>query len=250
MRTYAFADGNLRDGPLDDPVVTDSWLVTDGFVRALDAHRARFEESVRAMARGPAPTEAFWARLADVLPREGDWFPRVELDASGTLGVRVRPGPALGREVTLWEAGEDPRSHPEVKGPDLPVLTGLRDAAVERGADEALLTRGGDVVEGSTTSLLWWDKDILCTPDPALPALPGVTAGLVLAEAESRGIRIEHRRARPAELRDTEVWTLNALHGLRPVTAWVGSPRRSVPVRRAGAWREWLDSLRRPLPRR
>lgn len=265
VTTYVFDSGRVRPAPLATPVVADSWLVTRGRVRALDAHRARLSASLVAMASGTlegsplGPVQALdalrgveecWPALVRLLPRRGAWFPRVEVDATGRIGLRLRPSPPRGRTVQLWVAGPDERRFPRVKGPDLPMLLALCEAAMKRGADEAVLTRDGFVVEGATTCLLWWDHDTLCAPDPDLATLPGVTSGLVLAEAESRGIPVDYRRARPEDLDGAAVWVLNALHGLRPVTGWVDSPLRAGPARAAGSWREWLDSLTRPMPPR
>ncbi|MEU6353979.1 aminotransferase class IV, partial [Streptomyces sp. NPDC047072] len=45
-----------------------------------------------------------------------------------------------------------------------------------------------------------------------------------------------------------EVWLVNALHGIRPVTAWTGGPTKAGPATRATKWRGWLDEIMRPLP--
>ncbi|MDT0457323.1 hypothetical protein RM550_16510 [Streptomyces sp. DSM 41527] len=56
-----------------------------------------------------------------------------------------------------------------LKGPDLDALGALRGRAVERGAQEALLTtESGVVLEGGCASVLWWDGDRLCVPSPEL----------------------------------------------------------------------------------
>src|SRR4051794_34835923 len=107
-------DGRLRPaaprgGPL---LVADSFLLDDGSVVALDAHRDRFRRSVgssevAAIAPGPVPVagvDRFWSAAIAALPRDGRWFPRLEL-VSGSegaeFGVTVRPAPRLGRLVTV-----------------------------------------------------------------------------------------------------------------------------------------------------
>jgi branched-subunit amino acid aminotransferase/4-amino-4-deoxychorismate lyase len=106
----------------------------------------------------------------------------------------------------------------------------------------------GVALEGATTSLLWWEDDTLCLPPPQLPVLPGVTAGLIQDRARLCGIRIAHRARTVAELAGREVWLVNALHGIRPVTAWTGRPMEAAPAVRAEEWRAWLDDLLEPLP--
>jgi hypothetical protein len=44
------------------------------------------------------------------------------------------------------------------------------------------------------------------------------------------------------------VWLVNALHGIRPVTAWTARPMSPAPAVRAPEWRNWLDDIMEPLP--
>ncbi|MDQ1016856.1 aminotransferase class IV [Streptomyces afghaniensis] len=233
-------------------LVADSWLVREGRVRAYDRHRERFARACGDCG-GPDPRRlvAFWQDVTAVLPRTGAWFPRVEL-AAGSLELRllVRPAPPLGTGVRLWAAGQsDPRTVPRRKGPDLDTLARVRRRAAGEGAQEAvLIAPSGTVLESATASVLWWEDDTLCLPPPRLPVLPGVTSGLVQERALRSGIRIAHRERTVAELDGREVWLVNALHGIRPVTGWVGRPMRVPPAQRAGEWRNWLDGLMEPLP--
>ncbi len=158
-------------------LVADSFLVDDGRVRGLSLHRARFTASCAA--HGIEAGGFFDAVIAE-LPREGRWFPRLELSAGkglGTgaepelvtgeasalgaeLGSRLRPAPEYGGPVAVLPYDRpDPRRQPRVKGPDLELLGALRDrAAASDGAGEVLLCgRAGEVLEGAYTSLLWWE---------------------------------------------------------------------------------------------
>ncbi|MFI7012834.1 aminotransferase class IV [Streptomyces sp. NPDC050164] len=233
-------------------LVADSWLVREGRVRAHARHLERFARACGACG-GPEPCrlDAFWQDVTAVLPRTGEWFPRVEL-AAGSLELRLllRPAPPLGTEVRLWAAGQsDPRTVPRRKGPDLDTLARVRRRARGEGAQEAvLIAPSGTVLESATASVLWWEDDTLCLPPPRLPVLPGVTAGLVQERALRSGIRIAHRERTVAELDGREVWLVNALHGIRPVTAWIGRSMRVPPAERAEEWRNWLDSMMEPLP--
>lgn len=231
----------------------DSWLVADGRVRGLDLHRTRFMTSFPRGRRRPLDPGAFWDAALAAIPREGSWFPRVELRtqrASPQLLLRLREAPELRRSIVLvTHPGQDPRTAPRLKGPDLEAMTRLRTQAQERGADEAvLLTPGGHVAEGSTTSLAWWRGDTLCVPSDEIERIDGVTVRSVVTLATALGIDVLHESVTPGELDGLEVWALNALHGIRIVTSWVGGPATAEQPGRLAAWRARLDALRRPLP--
>lgn len=235
-------------------LVADSWLVREGRVRAFDRHRERFVRACRECG-GPAADRLaeFWRDVAAVLPRTGEWFPRVELTAdTRELRLLLRQAPPLADEVRLWAAGQpDPRAVPRRKGPDLEILAGVRGRAAGAGAQEAVLVDAdGTVLESATASVLWWEDDTLCLPPPGLPVLPGVTIALIRERARRLGIPLAPRERTVPELDGREVWLVNALHGIRPVTAWTGRPMNAGPARHAANWREWLNSIEEPLPGR
>jgi branched-subunit amino acid aminotransferase/4-amino-4-deoxychorismate lyase len=236
-------------------LVADSWLVLDGAVRALDVHRDRFTSSVTATGLvADDDAQAFWEAVVDRLPRDGAWFPRVELVRPDTarlpeLRASLRPAPERTRSVRVATAGRDPRTSPLVKGPDLAALGDLRTAAASRGAEEAvILSPDGHVVEGAWSSLVWWRGDSLCTPADDLPRLPGVTSRTVLTLAAVLGVDVLHDRTTPDELDGAEIWSLSALHGIRIVDGWVDGPSPAEEPGRLAAWQARLDALRRPLP--
>ncbi|MFD0654177.1 aminotransferase class IV [Streptomyces malaysiensis subsp. malaysiensis] len=106
----------------------------------------------------------------------------------------------------------------------------------------------GTVLEGTGASVLWWEDDVLCLPPRELPLLTGVTSALIQDRAAELGVRTEHRRRAVRELDGREVWLVNAVHGIRPVTAWLGRPLRAGPALRAAAWQTWLDGACDPIP--
>ncbi|SER36228.1 Branched-chain amino acid aminotransferase/4-amino-4-deoxychorismate lyase [Streptomyces sp. yr375] len=240
----------VPDGPL---LVADSWLVRDGRVRGYGRHRERFLHAC-AESGGPGPRRLvrFWQDVTAALPRTGAWFPRVELTAESLeLRLRLRHAPPLGTEIRVWSVGQpDLRTAPRRKGPDLDILARVRGRAVEEGAQEGVLVDpSGVVLESATASVLWWEGDTLCQPPPRLPLLPGVTAALIQERALHTGIRTAHRERTLPELADREVWLVNALHGIRPVTGWIGEQTTTAgPAVRAEEWRKWLDGLTEPLP--
>lgn len=215
--------------------VIDSWLVDDGRVRCLDLHARRFSE---ACGRFSAPeTDGFLRAVAEALPTSGRWFPRVELVETGPgtrLRLWLRPAPPRTSTVRMWNSGPDRRTAPAVKGIDLDHLASLRSAALAAGADEAfLLSPRGHVLEGSTTSIVWWRGDVLCGP-PLGAIFPGITRSLLGPVAEES--------ATPDDLADVPVWTVNALHGIRPVTEGLGRCREPDLVM-ARHWQSRLEAL-------
>lgn len=254
-------------------MAADSWLVEDGRVRAFDLHRTRFGDAAAQVGMGDVITDDFWAAVVEKIPAKGEWFPRVDVldvspDAERELAFRLRPAPTRKQELkVLIPPYSDPRITPNRKGPDIALLERVReDAGEQYSCDEVLLINGdGYVIEGATTSLLWWDEETLCAQDPELGALPGVTSAVILEEARARSVPIELRRVRPEELIEHEAWLVNALHGIRRVSelvdgrdfhdsvqrgdepnqAW--TKRRSGPhadAVRLGRWREWLETIR------
>lgn len=256
--TYRWQDGVLEARDDCDVLpaaieAADSWLVDDGRVLALDLHRSRFMTSIP---RGLFPRldpGAFWDAALAAIPREGAWFPRVELRTQllrPQLLFRLRPAPERSRSIVLaTHRGRDPRREPRVKGPDLEAMVRLRTAVQSQGAGDAvILTPEGWVAEGSTTCLAWWRGDALAVPADEIPRIDSVTLRSVLALATALGVDILHETAEPADLDGCEIWALNALHGIRIVTGWIDGPAPAEHPGRLGDWRRRLDALRRPLP--
>ncbi|MGO1320201.1 MAG: aminotransferase class IV [Galactobacter sp.] len=268
MSVCVWADGSLTEVPKDDEprgevIASDSWLVLNGRVRALKRHRARFFAAVGGKDQAPegAPDQApalapFWSAVEAALPRQGEFFPKVEaLRTRGgvVLTFALRPAPPRTDHVRVWAPGiVDPRSAPRTKGPDLAGLVALRQQGRDHGCDETLLQApDGSVVEAANSSLMWWEGDTFCIPDRLLPALAGVTVGLILEEVRRRGIEIRECRAKPSVLVGNEVWLTSALQGIRPVSSWVlanGVEAPAAATARAAAWRQWLLEAARPLP--
>ena len=238
-----------HDGTL---FVADSWRVVDGTARGLERHRARFLAGVAAQRPAEQSTaERFVDDAIAAVPREGDWFPRLELRTRGTgvqWWLRLRPTPPTSTEVVVATAPRDVRTRPLVKGPDLDALLSLRTAVQPLGAGEAvILDADGHLVEGAYSGLLWWHDGVLVRPADSLPRVASVTVGLVLDAARAAGVPLAERRARPDELEGCEVWVLSALHGLRVATAWVDGPALA-PGDRAAEGRAWLAAAAAAVP--
>ena len=245
---FRWRDGALE--PLDycdmtdtSVMVADSWRVVEGKTRAIGLHRDRF------LTTAGADAEAFWDASINAIPEAGDWFPRVEKHSTGRLVFRLRSTPETSRSAVLatW-TGDDPRTQPAVKGPDLESLLRIRTSVQSVGATEAVITTpDGYVVDGAYSALLWWRGEILCSPPREFERVDSVTSRSVLALATALGLDTHEEAVTPAELDGTELWVMSALHGIRIVTGWVDGPELAEKPGRLGAWQARLDALRRAL---
>ncbi|MCW4384611.1 aminotransferase class IV [Salinibacterium sp. SYSU T00001] len=234
-----------------DIAVADSWLVADGAALGLGMHRERFLRTASDLI--PEAAE-FWDAALAAIPREEFWFPRVEVRVTREgreLLLRLRRAPRLQRSLTLaTHRGEDPRTHPSVKGPSIDALAAVRTAAkAESAADDVvILDPLGHIVEGASTAIAWWRGDILCLPAKELERVDSVTARALTAVATAAGTSISWETTTPSELDGLEIWALNALHGPRIVTRWDDGPSPAEEPGRLETWRRRLEALRKPLP--
>ncbi|MGO3134840.1 MAG: aminotransferase class IV [Agrococcus casei] len=221
----------------------DSWQSLDGRVLAFEAHVARFSRAVEFSGGDATAAEAAMRAAREATPAAGAFFPRVDF-ADGRFERDIRPDPRLDDAAVLWTSPNDPRTTPAVKGPDLPALAELNAEAAEAGATEAvLLSFDGEVIEGAFSAMCWWRGDTLCYPDEDLERIDSVTWRTVKRLAAADGVRMSPEFSQPADLEGCEVWIMNARHGIRPVTSWVGGPPLA-DLTRASVWRARLDTLR------
>lgn len=251
---YCFRDGELVALEEDEQEVrlaaADSWLVEDGRVRSLGAHFDRFTKAV--FQNSPKHAEllpAFFDQVKSALPREGRWFPRIEMHADDALAhhlhLRLREAPPLQEKIRLWTLNEpDPRSQPLVKGPDLSLGQQLRRRANLNGADEAvILDAAGNISECALASLVWWRGDVLCAPNEQTPWLESVTRNEVFAIAEQAGFETRTELTSPKSLAGLEIWVLSSLHGIRVVTEWNDLPSPPAQSTHFEAFRRRLRLL-------
>lgn len=93
-----------------------------------------------------------------------------------------------------------------------------RQAAADRGADEAIMFRDGFLTEGAACNI-WIVKDgILCAPLKNHLVLEGVRYGLMEEVAEKLGIPVQIRRIRHAEVTNAdEIFITSATKEVLPV---------------------------------
>ncbi|QCR19465.1 aminotransferase class IV [Agrococcus sp. SGAir0287] len=253
-RTLAFDGAGFVpvDAPARDPLVADSWLVVDAGVVGWATHVERFAGSVARQGGDAALAQRAASAVPSAVPAAGAWFPRLDWPDPAVHDapiLHVRPAPALARRARVRTAEEDPRTTPHVKGPDLTALGALRERARGEGADEAVVTVGGIVVDGATSAVAWWRDDALHLPPASATRVASTTARQLVAVALARGVEVREEAAAPASLAGAEVWLVNALHGIRGVTAWAepdGTHHAIAQPRRADAWHTALERLRRP----
>lgn len=209
-----------------------AWPGEDG--SALERIRAFLDEAV--------------ARIAEY----GEGFPRLELrgpdDPGGDpeLSCALRPLPELRDAIELRTAPGVRLDRPERKGPSIARLSELNRRL---GAEALLLDGDGRVIEGATTSIVWWrdgtDDSGRCVAPPSSGTrnrVESVTEAL-LREAAS----LSEGRPAPEELARCETWAVNALHGIRLVTGIDGAPPPAPRADRLRRFREALDRRWRPL---
>ncbi|MBN9612660.1 MAG: hypothetical protein J0H64_04215, partial [Actinobacteria bacterium] len=220
--------------------------------------------------RTPAERDAL-ARIDELLAEApariaafGEGWPRVELwqdEVGGTprLALQLRPLPELHDTIELRTAGYLEAQHPERKGPNI-----ARYAALNRDlGTEALLTDArGHVLEGATTSLVWWPREQEHPEQHGFVVasearVPSVTESLIITAGGDRLVGEKPHRRRigqpqprsvtPALLADHEVWAVNALHGIRVATSIDGAPLPPPHERRLKWFREALDRAWEPV---
>ena len=124
----------------------------------------------------------------------------------------------------------------------------IREKIVETDADEGILTTPkGFLLEGLTTSIIWWENETLCTVPPSHRILPGVTAQLIQSLATEKHTRIAHRLRKPQDLNGCEVWAVNALHGIRQAIDWKHAPFKPSFHTDIEYWRKALDRFQENL---
>jgi D-alanine transaminase len=117
----------------------------------------------------------------------------------------------------------------------------MKQQAADAGAQEAIIVRDGDVMEGSSTSIFVASKGAIATPPNSNRILPGTTRNVALELAEG-AMPITIRRIGIDELRTAdEVWISAATRDVIPVTRIDG---RAVGTGKPGPlWKRMNDSF-------
>lgn len=247
---YRWNGTQLVDNSSAHPVplyVADSFLVSEGTAVGFDLHIERFKKS--AIAQGLVrPIDDFLYAATEVIPRKGNYFPRIDLTQRGELEIHLRPSPELTQSLTVVTAAHDPREEPLIKGPDIPALALLREQARHSGSDEAIIVNSqGHIVDGTTTCLVWLDGQTLFRVSPEIDRVESVTEKVMCDIARDKGLTVESARVRPQDLDGMTLWAINSLHGIRHVTQWHNGPELAPIDDRLKSWRESYSELFKPL---
>ncbi len=95
----------------------------------------------------------------------------------------------------------------------------LRQQAIDRDAQEAILVRDGEITEGSASNVFIVKHGVIKTPIKSSYLLPGITRDLVLEIAHANEISAEECNISPDELAEAdEVWVSSSTKEILPVT--------------------------------
>jgi D-alanine transaminase len=117
----------------------------------------------------------------------------------------------------------------------------MKQQASERGANEEIIVRDGEVLEGSSTSILMLRGNTVATPPNSNRILPGTTRDVAL-ELASGLFSVEVRRIAVDELfQADEVWMAAATRNVLPITK---IDDRGIGSGRPGfGWKQMADAF-------
>lgn len=226
-------------------------------VRGLQLHLERFAAAVaQASAISAAAIEHFFAEALPSIAASGEGFPRLELRAAsarsaGGLQLQLRPLPQLTETLRVQAVPYVRIAHRERKGPNIGWYSQLNQ---EVGAEALLLDEQGNVLEGATTSLMWWKRDTHLRKEHDLHVVNSSrrvrsVTELLVSEQFARmhaSTPLAHT-ASVADLLQHEVWAVNALHGIRVVTEIDGIALPQANTVRLTHFRNALEDTWQPV---
>ena len=256
LRNY-FQAGEWVDPPPQEDALevlaADSFVVDNSLIIGFPRHRERFFAACVDAGVGDSDTfYDFVDRSMLWFPREGRWFPRLDVVTDGQrhwyrYHHRIAPPPQDTAHLAV--AKSDTRQVPWRKGPDLERMAQLR-MNVSDVADEALiLSPEGVIIEGAYSAIAVIDADqseFSVTPSN-YPRIESVTEHLVAELARDENLDVIERAHIISELEGKEVWVLSALHGIRVVPEIVGGPALALNVERRAEFQERLREYDYPL---
>lgn len=213
-----------------DLLVMDSFYLRDGHhggygdsFRSQRLHQERFAHAVARLFGEDEGRKAatFYEEQCAQLPSSGEFFPLLTWTGQGGSAELQRPCPPLLSSIATTLGPVDPRRLPSIKGPDRTILADYRRQAESCGAHEMVLCdRWGRVLEGTHSSILWWDGDILCGP-PHDAVLTSTMRQQFEEDMAAQGYRVEERWLPLQDLPHYRALSVNALHGVRTIDQWI-----------------------------
>jgi D-alanine transaminase len=112
----------------------------------------------------------------------------------------------------------------DIKSVNLLANVLARQQAREAGADEAILTRDGEALEGSSSNLYVVRDGVVITPPEQSRMLSGITRAVILKLAEQHRVPVQQRAIAVDELNSAdEVWISSSLRELRRISRLDGA---------------------------
>lgn len=240
--------------------------VYDGRLFQLQAHLRRLQNSLDGIRLNNPHTDETWSELLNALVRangSGDLALYLQV-TRGAPDKREHRFPQDCRPTVVafcqprrnpsdaeLEAGvsaivrEDDRwNRCDIKSTSLLPNVLASDEALTAGANEALLCRGDEVVEGASSNLFAVFGDTVVTPPLDHRVLPGITRDWVIGLAAQHAQPVTQRPVSRTELRQaSELWLSSSTRELFPVTRLDDEP---VGSGRAGTvwhqYRGWIQA--------
>ncbi len=217
--------------------------VYGGRLFRLQAHLARLERSLEAIAIDNPLSRSDWAEMLEsLIARNGGgdqsiYFqvtrgeaPRNHAFPKGVqplVFAMSKPGPkrdapapidAVTRADNRW-------SRCDIKAIALLPNVLLRQEAVAAGAGEAILLKDGQVTEGAASNVFVVAAGVLSTPPKSPKILAGITRDVTLELAEAAGIDCHEGEISEAALRSAdEIWVTSSTMEITPVARLDGRP--------------------------
>lgn len=189
---------------LDNPHTQQQWAdIINGVVdRSESAHQSVYIQITRGVAQRdhpfPANTQPTVFCMTNPLP---------EMDETS-----FRKGIAA---ITL----DDFRwLHCNIKATSLLPNILLKQAAVDKGAQEAILIRDNEVTEGSASNIFIVSQGVIKTAPKSSLLLPGITRDLIVELAHEHGLALEETSFTKTELQAAdEIWVTSSTKEIMPV---------------------------------
>lgn len=232
-RGFMFGDGVYEVIPVYD---------TKPF--ALSRHLVRLGNSLSEVKMpNPMEDDAWESLMAEAIERSGETTASLYLQITRgvaekrdhrysagmqpTVLLVVSPAPMLERKevvpLTMITLDDFRWSRGHIKTVSLIAAGMLKNEAIARGADDAILIRDGAVTEATASNVVIAKDGVLATPPRDNHILHGITRDVVVELAREHGLALEERRIAPAELASAdeimitssthEVWPVGSLNG-------------------------------------
>ncbi|MCB1647833.1 MAG: aminotransferase class IV, partial [Pseudomonadales bacterium] len=198
--------------------------VYNGKPFTLDRHLARLDRSLDEIRlKNPMDAAAWEALIHEAIEKSGESMAYLYLqvtrgiakkrdhvypDAEPTVLVMVYDAPILARKeirpysVVTLEDFRWGRGH--IKSVSLIAAGMLKNEAIAKGADDAILIRNGFATESTASNIFIVKDGVLITPPKSHVLLHGITRDVVIELASANGIPLEGRDITEAELAEAD----------------------------------------------